>query len=58
MAETPDKGIGEAINRQKEIVAKEVEQHKVEDVDLEDVSGGWTITYTTDPATKQPLTSE
>jgi hypothetical protein len=53
MAETPDRGIGEAINRQKEIVAKEVEQHKVEDVDLEDVSGGWTITYTTDPDVKQ-----
>lgn len=45
MAETPD----EAVNRMKEIVAKEVDQHKDEDVDLEDVSGGWTISYTTDP---------
>jgi hypothetical protein len=45
MAETPN----EAVNRLKEIVAQEVEQHKPEDVDLEDVSGGWTISYTTDP---------
>lgn len=48
MAETPmDKAIHEAIDRQKEVVAKEVDQHKDEDVDLEDVSGGWAISYTT-----------
>jgi hypothetical protein len=45
MAETPN----EAVNRLKEIVAEEVDQHKAEDVDLEDVSGGWSISYTTDP---------
>jgi hypothetical protein len=47
MAETPN----EAVNRLKKIVAEEVDQHKVEDVDLEDVSGGvvWSISYTTDP---------
>lgn len=54
MINTPkDKGMNEAINRLKEKVAAEVEQHKGEDVsleDLEDVSGGWTITYSTDPA--------
>ena len=44
MAETPD----QLINRMKEKVAQEVDQHKDEDVDLEDVSGGWTISYTTD----------
>jgi hypothetical protein len=52
MAETPGKGIDEAIKRQKEMVAKEVDQHKDEDVDLEDVSGGWSISYTTDPQPK------
>ncbi len=46
MAETPD----EAVDRLKEIVAEEVEEHKAEDVDLEDVSGGWSVSYTTDPA--------
>jgi hypothetical protein len=50
MAETPDKGVGETVKRLKEIVAQEVDEHKAEDVDLEDVSGGWTITYVTDPA--------
>jgi hypothetical protein len=45
MAETPN----EAVNRLKEIVAEEVDEHKVEDVDLEDVSGGWSVSYTTDP---------
>jgi len=53
MGDTKDKGIDKsvaaALARQKEMVAKEVEQHKDEDVDLEDVSGGWTISYTTDP---------
>ena len=50
MAETPmDKAIRDAITQQQEKVAKEVDQHKDEDVDLEDVSGGWTISYTTDP---------
>ena len=54
MAETPmDKAIREAINQQKEKVAREVGQHKDEDVDLEDVSGGWTISYTTDPPTRE-----
>jgi hypothetical protein len=50
MAETPkDKAVDEAITQQNEKVAKEVEQHKAEDVDLEDVSGGmWSISYTTD----------
>jgi hypothetical protein len=37
----------EAIARQKEKVVQEVEQHSVEDVDLQDVSGGWTISYST-----------
>jgi len=45
-----DKAVAAAVARQKELVAQEVEQHKDEDVDLEDVSGGWTITYSTDPA--------
>jgi len=45
MAETPN----EAVDRLKEIVDQEVEEHKAEDVDLEDVSGGWSISYTTDP---------
>jgi hypothetical protein len=53
MAETPkDKGLDEAFARMKEKVAQEVEQHKAEDVDLEDledVSGGWKISYETDP---------
>jgi|SwirhirootsSR3_FD_contig_51_3646707_length_219_multi_6_in_0_out_0_1 hypothetical protein len=53
MAETPDKGVGETVKRLKEIVAQEVDEHKAEDVDLEDASGGsaaaWTISYTTDP---------
>lgn len=55
---TKDTGIEEAISaitRQREMVAQEVEQHKDEDVDLEDVSGGWTITYTTDPPTPTPV---
>lgn len=58
MADTPkDKGLDEAFARMQEKVAQEVEQHKAEDVnleDLEDVSGGWEITYKTDPATKDP----
>jgi len=53
MGDTKDKGIDQAVAaavaRQKEMVAQEVELHKDEDVDLEDVSGGWTISYTTDP---------
>jgi len=44
-----DKAVAAAVARQKELVAQEVELHKDEDVDLEDVSGGWSITYTTDP---------
>jgi hypothetical protein len=44
-----DKGkVQDAVARQTELIAKEVEQHKDEDVDLEDVSGGWSISYTTD----------
>lgn len=46
MAETPN----EAVDRLKKIVDEEVDQHKDEDVDLEDVSGGWAVSYTTDPA--------
>jgi hypothetical protein len=48
--------IDEVVARLKDVVGKEVEQHKNEDVnleDLEDVSGGWGITYSTDPATDQ-----
>jgi len=47
-----DKSRDAAISRQQEKVAQEVEQHKDENVDLgdlEDVAGGWTISYTTDP---------
>jgi hypothetical protein len=51
MAETPD----EAVNRLKKIVDEEVDQHKDEDVDLEDVSGGWSISYTTDPSPIAPV---
>lgn len=51
MANTPtDKGIDDAVARLKEKIAQEVEQHKDEDValeELEDVSGGWKITYET-----------
>lgn len=54
MANTPsDKGMDEALTRMKEKVAQEVERHKAEDVsleDLEDVSGGWKITYDTSPS--------
>jgi hypothetical protein len=47
-----DKERDAAISRQKQKVAQEVEQHKDESVDLddlEDVAGGWKISYTTDP---------
>lgn len=58
MADTPkDKGLDEAFARMKETVAQEVEKHKAEDVsleDLENVSGGWTITYDTAPKQQQP----
>jgi hypothetical protein len=50
MGDTKDQAVAAALARQKEMVAQEVEQHKDEDVDLEDVSGGWSISYTTDPA--------
>jgi hypothetical protein len=60
MADTPmGKGIGEVFAHMKEKVAQEVEQHKDEEVDLEDledVSGGWTITYGTDPKKKPEFT--
>lgn len=53
MGNSRDKGVGSdvaaAIARQKEIVAQEIDQHKDEDVDLEDVSGGWLVSYATDP---------
>ena len=48
-----DKRIGEAVDRLKESIANEVEQHQDAEVsleDLEDLSGGWKISYTTDPA--------
>jgi len=59
MADTSkDKGLDEAFKLMKEKVAQEVEKHKDEDVsleDLENVSGGWEITYKTTPAqTEQP----
>jgi len=54
MADTPkDKGLDEVFAIMKEKVAQEVENHKDEDVsleDLENVSGGWEITYKTTPA--------
>lgn len=46
------KGIAEAVERMKGMVNQEVDQHKGEDVNLEDlegVSGGWFI-YATDPS--------
>lgn len=53
MADTSkDKGLDEAFALMKERVAQEVEAHKDEDVsleDLENVSGGWEITYKTTP---------
>jgi hypothetical protein len=63
MADKKDQGIGETINRVKDLITQEVEQHKDEDVDLddlEDVSGGWKIYYT-DPAptpTPTPITPD
>ena len=58
MADTPkDKALDEALAHMKEKVAQEVAQHKDEDVsleDLEDVSGGWKITYDTDPGPPKP----
>ena len=54
MGDAKDKDkVNEAVARLKDVVGQEVEQHANEDVnleDLEDVSGGWTITYSTDPA--------
>ncbi|MFL6236574.1 MAG: hypothetical protein ACJ76N_25820 [Thermoanaerobaculia bacterium] len=47
--------VDEVVARVKGAVTKEVEQHANEDVDLgdlEDVSGGWHITYSTDPKPK------
>jgi hypothetical protein len=58
MADKKDMGVGEAVNRVKDLIAREVEQHKDEEVnleELEDVSGGWTIsTYHTDPSSTDP----
>jgi len=51
MGDAKDK-VNEVVARLKDVVAKEVDQHAGEDinlVDLEDVSGGWQITYSTDP---------
>jgi len=57
MGDTKDKGtdkaVAAAVARQKEMVAQQVEQHKDEDVNLEEVSGGWSISYTTDPNSPQ-----
>jgi len=57
MADAPkDKGIDEAVARLKEQVSQEAAQHADEDVnleDMEDVSGGWKITYETDPQSPQ-----
>ena len=62
MANTPkDKGLDEAFALMKERVAQEVEKHKDEDValeDLENVSGGWEITYKTTPAQTQTPTEQ
>jgi hypothetical protein len=44
--------VDEVVARLKNVIDQEVEQHASEDVnleDLEDVSGGWAITYSTDP---------
>jgi hypothetical protein len=52
MGDSKDKGIDEAVARLKEKVAQEAAQHAEEEVnleDMEDVSGGWKITYETDP---------
>jgi len=58
MTDRKDKGVGEAVDRVKSLIAQEVEKHRDEDVDLEDledVSGGWTIsTYATDPTFSNP----
>jgi hypothetical protein len=51
MGDAKDK-VNEVVARLKDVVAQEVEKHADEDinlVDLEDVSGGWHITYSTDP---------
>jgi hypothetical protein len=61
MGDAKDK-VNEVVARLKDVVAQEVEQHADEDinlVDLEDVSGGWHITYSTDPKppTVQPTES-
>jgi hypothetical protein len=52
MGDSKDKGIEDGIARLKEQVAQEVAQHADEDInleDMEDVAGGWEITYKTDP---------
>lgn len=52
MADKKNPGIEAAVNRMKETVNQEVEKHKGEEFnldELEDVAGGWKI-YTTDPA--------
>ena len=51
MADKENPGIGAAVARMKEKVAQEVEKHKGDEFnldELEDVSGGWQI-YSTDP---------
>ena len=57
MADKKNPGIEAALARMKEQVHQEVEQHKDEDFnldELEDVSGGWKI-YSTDPADTDPV---
>lgn len=47
-----DEELNEAFTRMQEKVSQQVAEHKAEDIDLEDledVSGGWRITYETDP---------
>ena len=55
MGDAKDK-VNEVVARLKDTIAHEVETHAGEDMDLtdlEDVSGGWQITYSTDPADRE-----
>jgi len=57
MADKENPGIAAAVARMKEKVHQEVDKHKGEEFnldELEDVSGGWQI-YSTDPVVDQPL---
>jgi len=56
MANKENPGIDAAVAAMKKTVNQEVEQHKGEEFnldELEDVSGGWKI-YSTDPAPSDP----